>query len=146
MHSLIAIDDGSYLVDAFSQFKAGDRDPNTSLRVLKLRITDIPKSEVDQGQEIQSLVYDRLARLTNLETLWLGHNPHVTYGWQRHREQMDQYDCPEMSLESGLHKLAELQSWKELNVFGLKKRIGPKEVQWMTEHYPKLRVIYGLDK
>jgi len=141
-----------------------DQDPDTgvlktwsceaSLKVLKIVIGDIPRSGLEgtikethpgQGREIQGLVYDRLARLTNLETLSLGDTPEEDF-YRRERSARDQPDCLEMSLESGLHKLSELTKLKELNVLGMKTKIGIKEIQWMTEHWPKLRVLRGLDE
>ena len=141
-----------------------DQDPDTgvlktwscenSLKVLKITIGDVPRPELEgtikethpgQGREIQGLVYDRLARLTNLETLSLGDTPEDDTYWRR-SEALDQFDCLEMSLESGLHKLSELTKLKELNVLGMKTKIGIKEIQWMTEHWPKLRVLRGLDE
>ncbi|KAF9983261.1 hypothetical protein BGZ65_001995 [Modicella reniformis] len=113
----------------------------TTLRVLKIKIVNIPRPDLKdyeivqetysgEGRQIQLQVYDRLARLTNLETLWLG-NPN----------RRNQKDCLEMSLESGMHKLAGLKSLKELQVTGMKTRIGLEEVQWMTENWPKIRTI-----
>jgi hypothetical protein len=37
-----------------------------------------------------------------------------------------------------------LKELKELDVFDLKTRVGIKEVQWMIEHWPRLRVIRGI--
>jgi hypothetical protein len=115
------------------------------LKDLKIKIMGIPRPDQKdvgaeketypgQGREIQGQVYDRLARLTNLETLWLQgdafYNSHHGY--------------LEMSLESGLHRLKGLKMLKELDVSQTKARIGVQEVQWMTEHWPQLRVISGL--
>ncbi|KAF9353152.1 hypothetical protein BGX34_011776 [Mortierella sp. NVP85] len=132
-----------------------DQDPDTgvlkpwkceaSLEVLKVMIVGIPRPDLEsdevikeaypgEGREIQGQVYDRLARLTNLETLWLGDECGRS-GVQ----------SPEMSLESGLGKLCGLKKLKELNVAGFLTRIGVGEVQWMVENWPKLRIIYGFD-
>ncbi|KAK3811010.1 MAG: hypothetical protein J3Q66DRAFT_350783 [Benniella sp.] len=129
-----------------------DRDQNTgvlktwaceaSLQELKIKVTDIPRPDVlgfeavqetypGQGREMQGQVYDRLARLTSLETLWLK-------GRKRYS------GCLEMSLASGLHRLSGLKRLQELDVSRTKARIGVQEVQWMTEHWPRLRVIGGL--
>ncbi|KAK3810888.1 MAG: hypothetical protein J3Q66DRAFT_350431 [Benniella sp.] len=124
-----------------------------SLKVLKVQILDIPskamglwgriqESYPGQGREIQELVYGRLARLTNLETLWLGRKPYRKVG-SKPRGKLPY--CLEMSLESGLHKLSTLKKLEELNVTCLVVRIGVEEVQWMVENWPRLRVIYGLD-
>ncbi|KAG0246901.1 hypothetical protein B0O80DRAFT_466744 [Mortierella sp. GBAus27b] len=125
-----------------------------TLRELKVVITGIPRPDLTgegvikekylgQGPELQGLVYDRLARLMNLETLWLGHNPNIM---RNDPEKAKRKDCLELSLESGLHKLAGLKALKELNVWGMRLRMGSKEAQWMVEHWPGLRAIYGLDE
>jgi hypothetical protein len=127
-----------------------DPDPDTgmlrpwncegSLRVLKLTFGGIPRldsredSYAGQGRDIQGLVYERLARLINLETLWLGGRDHHS----------DDPQCLEMSLESGLDNLSGLKRLRELSVTGLPTRIGVIEVQWMAVHWPRLRVIRGL--
>ncbi|KAG0265322.1 hypothetical protein BG011_005022 [Mortierella polycephala] len=170
LHTLVGIDDGSYLENTYGEIDACtliDRDPDTdslktwacesSLKVLKIKIKNIPRLDVEdqfdviaeaypgQGRELQSRVYERLARLVNLEILWLGHYPYIVY--DKHKEpREDQCDCLDMSLENGLGKLEGLKELKELNVSSMATRIGPKEVQWMTEHWPKLRAIYGLSK
>jgi len=141
-------------LDAFSFI---DQDPRTgalkpwkcepSLKALRLVILGIPRPDLyrneaiqeaydDQGREIQKLVYDRLARLTHLETLWLG---------GKYSRRLP-YECLEMSLESGLYELAGLKALKKLNVSRMKTQIGLQEVQWMTEHWPKLQVIAGLQE
>jgi hypothetical protein len=134
-----------------------DLDPDTGLhkpwlcegplKSLTVRIDGIPRPDSEgestlnveeypgRGREIQSQVYDRLGRLTSLETLRLGDE----YGTL-------QSDSLEMSLESGLDKLSGLKSLKELNVGRMATKIGVKEVQWMVENWPKFSVICGLDE
>ncbi|KAG0241083.1 hypothetical protein B0O80DRAFT_451386 [Mortierella sp. GBAus27b] len=143
-----------------------DKDPNTgtlkswacekTLKTFGATIDGIPRPGEErayraeeaypgQGREKQGQVYDRIARFTNLEVLSLGNLPRppgVKSWGQANRETY----CMEMSLESGLDKLSELNSMQELNVEGLKTRIGLQEVQWMTTHWPRLRALYGLDK
>ncbi|KAK3811072.1 MAG: hypothetical protein J3Q66DRAFT_404458 [Benniella sp.] len=144
--------DGSSVVDVKAFI---DLDPNTgllkpwlcegSLKILEVKIAGIPRPDwkgkrvvaeeyPGQGREIQSQVYDRLGRLTNLEMLGLGDG----YGTFR-------YDCLEMSLESGLDKLSGLKSLFHLSIEKLAMKIGTQEVQWMVENWPKLRFIFGLD-
>jgi len=131
-----------------------DLDPDTgllkpwlcerSLRVLQVKLFGIPRPDLEgqstlleaypgRGREIQSQVYDRIGRLTNLEALKLGE---IT--------RLYPHGCLEMSLESGLEKLSGLKSLEELSVVGLATKIGDKEIQWMAENWPKLRVIYGV--
>jgi hypothetical protein len=167
LRSLIALQDGSFLAHKHPDLKAHefiDQDPTTeslrtwacekSLRVLKVTIKDIPRPDLGeqsvvketyhgQGREIQGRVYDRLARFTNLETLWLGSFLGQGYG---DRQRLGyQKDCLEMSLESGLHKLADLKLLKELDMTQLATSIGLKEVQWMVDHWPKLQTIRGFE-
>jgi hypothetical protein len=114
-----------------------------SLKVLKTQITGIPRPDLTgdivaevypgQARELHGQVYDRLARLTNLERLQLG-----TISFKPHS------DCLEMSLESGLDKLSGLNKLKELNIRGIHTRIGVKEAQWIAEHWLRLRNITGL--
>ena len=128
--------------DMCSELRAeefGDKDPDTgllrpwkcepTLKVLKLVILGIPRPDVwpaeaieeihfSQEPEFHHLVYDRLARMTNLEKLCLGHPS----SWK-------QPDCLKMSLESGLHRLSGLKRLKELGVSCMKTRIGVEEVQ-----------------
>ncbi|KAI8352303.1 hypothetical protein B0O80DRAFT_85469 [Mortierella sp. GBAus27b] len=93
-----------------------------------------------QGREVESLVFDRLARLANLEILSLGTSPRMGSRLCRGID-----EC-ELSLESGLDKLSGLKKLKEFSVLEIKARIGVQEVQWMVEHWPRLRVINGLDR
>lgn len=159
LHTFSDIDEESTFRDHFHYFDADtfiDRNIcsgallpwkcETSLRCLGVKITGIPRPDLKgervvkesypgQGREMQSLVYDRLARLINLERLCLGDSALFHDGF---------LDCLEMSLESGLRKLAGLKQLKELDVGGMSVRIGRLEVQWMVEHWPKLRCIFGL--
>jgi len=126
-----------------------DQDPTTgslkpwkcesTLKVLHVTIVSTPgprawrDSNFNHDQETQTLVYDRLARLTKLETLCLDNNT----VWA-------QSVCLGMTLDSGLHKLSGLTMLKELHVPSKRMRIEVDEVQWMTENWPKLRGLYGL--
>jgi len=134
-----------------------DMDPDTgalrpwkceaTLKELNIRITGIPRTDgmgggdndeasIGQAREIQGGVYDRLARLTNLETLCLG--------WRAFRDDRDDPNYLDMTLESGLHKLSGLKSLKSLCFRGIPGKIGIKDVQWMVENWPRLRWIDGL--
>ncbi|KAG0227579.1 hypothetical protein B0O80DRAFT_499598 [Mortierella sp. GBAus27b] len=155
---------GTFPADVFA-----DKEPDTgmlkswacekTLKVFGARIDGIPRpnqtggddavdteeTQPGQGREIQGRIYDRLARFTNLETLLLGNVPLKPRESPRRRVHV-QRNCLEMSLESGLDKLSELGSLKELSVEGLMTKIGLQEVQWMATHWPRLRALYGLDR
>jgi len=107
----------------------------SSLKELRIRIKGIPRPDATvyeteqetypgQSRDLQGLMYDRLARLTCLEVLWIGGPPSF---------EMDPGGL-EMSLESGLDKLSGMKQLKELNLPGMNVRIGVQEAQWMTEH------------
>ncbi|KAG0246900.1 hypothetical protein BGX31_005388 [Mortierella sp. GBA43] len=126
-----------------------------SLKVFEINIAGIPRPDLTgrwvleeaypgQGREIQGLMYDRLARFIRLEKLRLGRSSSTTSS-SKCPDGKHQYESLEMSLESGLDKLAGLTELEELDVSGMKTRIGLKEVQWMAEHWPRLHTIRGLD-
>ncbi|KAG0280985.1 hypothetical protein BGZ96_001336 [Linnemannia gamsii] len=136
-----------------------------SLKVLKTKITCIPRpdvtklldgrqcigfppeSHIQNVKHLQQRVYERLARFKNLEELFLGHGTMVEtrHGadYDKHREDY-QYECLEMTLKSGLDQLKGLKNLQVLDVQRMEQRIGLKEVQWMTQNWPKLREIRGL--
>ncbi|KAG0215622.1 hypothetical protein BGX31_000810, partial [Mortierella sp. GBA43] len=119
-----------------------------SLKYLGVKLLGIPRPDLvdsstvesypGQGREIQSQVYERLGRLINLDTLYLGNEMHYNDDFT------DQDDCLEMSLESGLHKLSELKKLRELSVSGMKTKIGVAEVEWMDEQWPSLGMLSGI--
>ncbi|KAG0243211.1 hypothetical protein B0O80DRAFT_448493 [Mortierella sp. GBAus27b] len=158
-----------FWTDTFTSIDAQafiDRDPysgimrpwscEASLKVLKVKITDIPRPDLargfvvetfqGQGQQLQKHVFERLARLTNLETLSLGRDPDLSRTQHGYQHWPFQNDCLEMSLESGLGKLSGLKNLKTLNVTCLKRNTRIEDVQWMAENWPKLEMIYGLDQ
>ncbi|KAF9344240.1 hypothetical protein BGX34_005851, partial [Mortierella sp. NVP85] len=118
-----------------------------SLKTLKVVIDGIPRPDLigegvieeeypGQGREIQGRVFDRLARLTNLEYLILGGGEY----------KVGKTECLEMSLESGLGKLSGLKRLKELDVVGMEAKIGTNEFQWMMENWPSQCCIRGLEE
>ncbi|KAG0243217.1 hypothetical protein B0O80DRAFT_448479 [Mortierella sp. GBAus27b] len=167
---LVAIDDEIYSEDVeFISIDAGmfiDQDPSTgilktwpcesSLELLAIKISNIPRPDVKrasasaeaypgQGREIQNLVYERLARLASLQILWLGHCPEFIDDRPRYGHQVLQHDCLEMSLESGLEKLAGLKEMRALSVARMERRNGYDDILWMAKNWPKLLMIAGLD-
>ncbi|KAF9136124.1 hypothetical protein BGW39_006920 [Mortierella sp. 14UC] len=57
-----------------------------------------------------------------------------------------QDDCLQFSLESGLDMLQGLTALQELSVSNMNTLIGWKELEWMTQYWPRLRIIMGMDK
>ncbi|KAG0229384.1 hypothetical protein B0O80DRAFT_448504 [Mortierella sp. GBAus27b] len=170
LHTLVAINDASYPHGTgFTRLNADvfiDRDPSTgalkpwlcesSLKILKVMIGGIPRPDlghshtaetpIGQGRGIQNFVYERLARLGNLETLWLGHDPLIDGDELWYNERDFQDDCLEISLKSGLGALAGLKELKELNLSRMKRRTELDDIRWMADNWPKLKTIYGLDR
>jgi hypothetical protein len=103
-------------------------------------------------------VYDRLASLTRLKQLNLGYenrNPWEykggnTYIGKDGNEYLEYaeptFDTLEMSLESGLERLAALRDLEMIGFECINHRIGKVELDWMAKSWPKLKLMYGLDK
>ncbi|KAF9176749.1 hypothetical protein BGZ51_009503 [Haplosporangium sp. Z 767] len=161
LHTLVTIDDGTYLnsdnvcVEMYAKtfvdldHATGALNPwacERSLKVLKVLVTNVSDDSDHYCSATQSQVYKRLARLINLETLWLGHDPRIAT--ERHPDiSVGQQDnCLQMSLESGLDMLQGLTALQELSVSNMNTLIGWKELQWMTQHWPRLRIIMGMDE
>lgn len=108
-----------------------------------------------QDQEIQRRVYERLARLTRLERLELGHEDwNLTRGRRQADDQDEakrlgdedyQYNCLDMTLWSGLGVLKGLKNLRELSVVRMTTRIGVEGVRWMRQTWPRLLMIRGLN-
>ncbi|KAF9911600.1 hypothetical protein EC991_003064 [Linnemannia zychae] len=104
--------------------------------------------------KLQRQVYERLAGFSRLEQLSLGLEEREAYSWDRMSGELDhtwdddekhQYSCLAMSLESGLEILAGLKGLKELNIARMATAVGVEEVQWMTQNWPRLRNLSGLN-
>ncbi|KAF9150388.1 hypothetical protein BG015_007807 [Linnemannia schmuckeri] len=100
-----------------------------------------------------ALVNNQLARLPQLRVLEIGfdHRKRRSYGLRASRCEFLDYSkplqyMPEFSLDSGLGKLSVLKELKVFEFEGVDYRIGTKELDWMTESWPKLRMLRGLEK
>ncbi|KAK3830356.1 MAG: hypothetical protein J3R72DRAFT_528047 [Linnemannia gamsii] len=103
-------------------------------------------------------VYDRLASLTRLKHLNLGYENRNTgsacdracytgeNGVQYVKYAEPMFDTLEMSLESGLDRLGVLRSLEMIGFECINHRIGRAELDWMAKSWPKLRLMYGLEK
>ncbi|KAF9085783.1 hypothetical protein BGX29_001773 [Mortierella sp. GBA35] len=114
----------------------------------------IQKAHPGQGRELQRQICERLARFKQLEILESGHEDcgrtteeiFVEVGKEEYWaiEKFYQYDCLEMSLDSGLRMLGGLKKLKVLNSMRMATSIGVEEVRWMVESWPNLEEIIGL--
>ncbi|KAF8967572.1 hypothetical protein BGZ46_000137 [Entomortierella lignicola] len=152
-------EDGDQYVTRIESSMFIDMDPETglpwpwackcSIEVLNIDIGSIPRPDLrkldgvvaepysGQDLDIQSQVYERLARLTKLEILFL----ESCGGTQNASDDNREKDCLEISLKSGLAKLDSLKKLRVLSVLYRYTGIGVDEVRWMAEHRPNLRLI-----
>ncbi|KAG0253017.1 hypothetical protein BGZ95_006467, partial [Linnemannia exigua] len=118
------------------------------------------KGTVEQRRQCYDLhgrVYSRLAEMTQLRVLDLGHefrdfleifnkdNQETKFGGRLYSK----YSPPisntlELSLESGLGQLDSLKNMEVFGFEGVDHRIGIKELAWMAESWPRLRIMRGL--
>ncbi|KAG0209241.1 hypothetical protein BGX33_005754 [Mortierella sp. NVP41] len=100
-------------------------------------------------QAQQMKVYNQLAGLKQLKSLQLGRpRQRSPSTWETERVVDDRppvRDTLELSLVSGLDRLAALADLEKLGVEGVNHRIGRAELEWMAGAWPKLRVMRGLN-
>ncbi|KAF9923743.1 hypothetical protein FBU30_006203 [Linnemannia zychae] len=147
----------------------------STLKTLAVKITGIPRPDVSktfhgflrqrnvvkeafpgQGVKLQCLVYERLARFTQLEELELGNEDRTKENLEQYVNTADgcvqvyndtrfQYECVDLSLVHGLGQLSSLRKLRLFNFMRMATTVGIEEIQWMVEHWPKLERINGLD-
>ncbi|KAG0362637.1 hypothetical protein BG005_004754 [Podila minutissima] len=158
LRKLVAIKNGEYpfVDDNFFPEVLADRfadlDPSMkayrpwacegSLETLQIKIDGIPVLG-EEELPMHWRVYGRLARLTKLQVLWLGHRVIVEDFAGSEIEDV-QEECLQMTLESGLAVLSTLTKLRQLNLSDLYHNIGVADIQWMVESWPKLEKIWGL--
>ncbi|KAF9118664.1 hypothetical protein BGW39_000966 [Mortierella sp. 14UC] len=121
----------------------------------------IAEGKYKRSQEQHSRVYERLARLTRLQTLDLGGNI-IDYWMYSFLEDSGfelvkdvngrlflEFSTPimdslEFSLASGLDQLVSLKNLKVFGFEGHDHRIERAELEWIARHWPKLTVMRGL--
>ncbi|KAG0077605.1 hypothetical protein BGZ90_006878 [Linnemannia elongata] len=137
----------------------------STLKVFCARIARIPRPGVTkvareeypgQRDDIQQRVYERLARFTNLERLALGHqsprgnrsswNAFLPPDEELLGDFNEYTDCLDMTLTSGLGRLAGLKKIRKVCVMAMQTSIGIEELKWMAEHWPKLEAVHGLPR
>ncbi|KAF9401956.1 hypothetical protein BGZ94_005038 [Podila epigama] len=110
---------------------------------------------VQESHDLQRRVLAQLGRLTELEELILGSYAMDIGDETLFVEQEDgefdyghpdlQMTCLEMSLASGLELLSGLKNLRVLDLSKMLHRVGPDELKWMRENWPKLERIEGLE-
>ncbi|KAG9322304.1 hypothetical protein KVV02_002237 [Mortierella alpina] len=107
------------------------------LKRLHVIMTGDPQHSVWQNRTLQQRLFLQLGRLKDLQTLSLGHCILWMYenGFSHHGL--------DFTVEAGLSKLAGLEKLEQLNIEGIYQHMGEQDVNWMLEHWPKLRVVEG---
>ncbi|KAG0281910.1 hypothetical protein BGZ95_006417 [Linnemannia exigua] len=116
---------------------------------------DSQHSKVREKQQhwldIHGLVYDRLASLIHLTVLDLGWESRDV--WRLERTIVRRHDAwseapihdsLELSLASGLKRLAPLTKLEVFGFDGVNHRIGKPELEWMARSWHRLKVMRGL--
>ncbi|KAG0198755.1 hypothetical protein BGX33_012081 [Mortierella sp. NVP41] len=106
------------------------------LKTLHVIMTGDPEN-VWLNRSLQQRLFLQLGRLSNLQTLSLGHCILWMYenGYSHHGL--------DFTLEAGLAKLKDLRKLEELNLEGIYQHMGERDVEWMLGHWPRLRVVEG---
>ncbi|KAF9361041.1 hypothetical protein BGX26_006363 [Mortierella sp. AD094] len=110
-----------------------------------------------QSREQQQKVYDHFASLKNLKYLDMGFENRYPWTYTEGEYYVSEHDGQEylryggpihdtleLSLESGLDRLAELKDLEVFGFDGVNHSITKKELDWMAKSWPKLKLIYGL--
>lgn len=112
----------------------------------------------EESREVQKRIFGQLAELKDLEVLMLGKSSSARRKYWSHpffnREDVTgkvrffdpdfQFNCLDMSLDSGLYLLSELTEMRVLDVTGMAHRIGVAELDWMQDNWRKLEEVRGL--
>jgi hypothetical protein len=97
------------------------------LKVLELALCFDPPSTI---RTLQPLVFDQLSKLTQLES-WCIAGPSDFAG------------TVDLRIECGLDKLSTLRRLHSVVVYDIAERMGDAEVDWMLEHWKRLKVFSG---
>ncbi|KAF9290392.1 hypothetical protein BGZ68_007153 [Mortierella alpina] len=108
----------------------------SGLKRLHVIMTGDPHN-VWQNRTLQQRLFLQLGRLRELQTLSLGHCILWMYenGFSHHGL--------DFTVEAGLSQLAGLEKLEQLNIEGIYQHMEEEDVNWMLEHWPKLRVVEG---
>ncbi|KAF9977190.1 hypothetical protein BGZ75_010370 [Mortierella antarctica] len=124
------------------------------LRVLHIGFSgfsNLAENHRRYAQPYVDYIYNQLAELTELRILHLGgeipissSSPPIVSTTESMFPESSPAWAFDLSLNSGLGKLATLQELRTLNVQKLRHhRIGRAEAEWVSSHWPRLRTFYG---
>ncbi|KAF9304443.1 hypothetical protein BGZ74_001525 [Mortierella antarctica] len=132
----------------------------TKLERLAVQVTGLPQLKPQAAEkqlpdvryyfEIHQRMCERLGQFTNLRVLQLGWSPYSIPSklafWDTLEETAPskQYACVNLTLETGLVKLAGLKRLEELHIINMDHQVMEEEVVWMAEQWPRLWKLHGL--
>ncbi|KAK3840288.1 MAG: hypothetical protein JOS17DRAFT_726652 [Linnemannia elongata] len=112
-----------------------------------------------QSITLQKAILSRLGTLTNLRVLDLGYEWRDVWADSRsdcprytsNAQEYVNYGTPykntlELTLSTGLTHLSELRHLQVFGFEGVDHRIGKQELEWMAVHWPKLKIMRGLQE
>ncbi|KAG0079484.1 hypothetical protein BGZ93_003178, partial [Podila epicladia] len=117
--------------------------------------------DISKAKELSTEMYKRIGQLTKLRELDLGGFTHLpdrleytmvgtyrsfesTFEWVDHVHPFLNNSL-DLSLASGLDRLAGLKNLRQIGVQEMDLCIGHKELEWMKEHWPHLESWIGLE-
>lgn len=101
-----------------------------------------------ESRSVQQKICQRIGSLARLEELKLGLNDgYVDILEPTVLVNPIQYQCLELSLDTGLQELAHLRGLRELVVSNMDHMMGAQEIEWMVREgvWPKLKRIEGVN-
>lgn len=98
---------------------------------------------IEECHAAQRCFHAQLAKQTSLHTLRLGDIQQQDEDKPFNRPEKVWYSL-EMTLESGLDLLCGLKQMRVLDVRMMNHRMGARELDWIKDHWPRLRYIDGL--
>ncbi|KAK3824318.1 MAG: hypothetical protein J3R72DRAFT_528759 [Linnemannia gamsii] len=99
--------------------------------VIDIEIWAAPERRSESVEEIRDRVYDHLSDLTRLQVLGLG-GGHRVGGLS---------PGVDLTIESGIEKLASLQCLEQLYIRSLYRAIRVDDMRWMVENWPRLWML-----
>ncbi|KAF9986367.1 hypothetical protein BGZ65_007874 [Modicella reniformis] len=91
------------------------------------------------GLQVQPLVFEQLARLTQLQKLYVTWNPKPNL---EDDEPVFQGSV-DLRLDYGLGKLSSLRMLREISFVDTVQQMGEQEIDWILEHWKCVEEIYG---
>ncbi|KAF8954441.1 hypothetical protein BGZ46_002918 [Entomortierella lignicola] len=103
----------------------------------------VKSGTVQESMNLQRGVYRQLSRLSRLRELKLGTSIKHRWGFcDSINEQCRLYDCPAMSLKSGLGLLKDMRELEKVCLNDMEVGIGEEEEQaWVKENWPKVKRV-----